>query len=89
MPTQPHAAAGGTANGAALFSQNCASCHTLAAAHANGTVGPNLDQLEPSKSVVVRQVTNGGGGMPAFGGRLNKAQIAAIASYVSASAGQK
>jgi outer membrane protein assembly factor BamB len=89
VPTQPHAAAGGTANAAALFSQNCASCHTLAAAHANGTVGPNLDQLKPSNGVVARQVTNGGGGMPAFGGRLSKAQIAAIASYVAASAGKK
>jgi len=27
--------------------------------------------------------------MPAFGGRLSKAQIAAIASYVAASAGKK
>jgi outer membrane protein assembly factor BamB/cytochrome c5 len=89
VPKQPHAAAGGTADGAALFSRNCASCHTLAAAHANGTVGPNLDQLEPSKSVVLRQVTNGGGGMPAFGGRLSKAQIAAIAAYVASSAGRK
>jgi outer membrane protein assembly factor BamB len=82
------AGSGGTANGAALFSQNCASCHTLAAAHAKGAVGPNLDQLKPSKATVVRQVTNGGGGMPAFGGRLSAAQIDAIASYVSSSAGK-
>jgi mono/diheme cytochrome c family protein len=81
--------AGGAANGASLFTQNCASCHTLAAAHAKGTVGPNLDQLKPSKSVVVRQVTNGGGGMPAFGGRLSAAQIDAVATYVSSSAGKK
>jgi len=90
VPAQPHASAGGgTANGAALFTQNCASCHTLAAADAKGTVGPNLDQLKPSTSVIVRQVTNGGGGMPAFGGRLSKAQIAAIASYVASSARRK
>jgi outer membrane protein assembly factor BamB len=89
VPTRPHSVAGGTTNAAGLFSQNCASCHTLAAAHANGTVGPNLDQLRPSKSVVAHQVTNGGGGMPAFGGRLSKAQIAAIATYVATSAGNK
>src|SRR4029077_9180697 len=53
---------GGLVNGASLFTQNCASCHTLDAAHATGTVGPNLDRLRPSKSVVARQVTNGGGG---------------------------
>jgi outer membrane protein assembly factor BamB len=82
------AAGGASANGAALFSQNCASCHTLKAANATGQVGPNLDQLKPSKSVVVRQVTNGGNGMPAFGGRLSTAQIDAVAAYVSSSAGK-
>ena len=80
-------AAAGTV--AALFTQNCASCHTLAAAHAKGTVGPNLDQLKPSQSVVDHQVTNGGGGMPAFGGRLSAKQIAAVAQYVASSAGRK
>jgi mono/diheme cytochrome c family protein len=79
---------GGAANGKALFSENCASCHTLADADANGTVGPNLDDVQPSKSVVVRQVTDGGGGMPAFGDRLSTAQIAAIAGYVARVAGQ-
>jgi len=78
---------GGTANGEALFSENCASCHTLAAANASGKVGPNLDQLKPSKDVVVHQVTNGGGGMPAFGGRLSTVQIDAIAAYVARVAG--
>jgi cytochrome c5 len=75
------------ASGAALFSENCSSCHTLAAANASGKVGPNLDDLKPSKDVVVRQVTNGGGGMPAFGGQLSTAQIEAIAEYVASSAG--
>jgi outer membrane protein assembly factor BamB len=82
-------AAAGAADAAALFTQNCASCHTLAAAHAKGTVGPNLDQLKPSKAIVTRQVTNGGGGMPAFGGRLSAKQIDTIAAYVSSSAGRK
>jgi len=77
----------GPANGAALFSQNCASCHTLAAANARGTVGPDLDQLKPSQAAINQQVTNGGGGMPAFGGRLSPKQIDAIANYVAQSAG--
>jgi outer membrane protein assembly factor BamB len=77
---------GGNADGASLFTQNCASCHTLAAAHAKGAVGPNLDQLKAPKAVVVRQVTNGGGGMPAFGGRLSANQIDAIGAYVAKSA---
>jgi cytochrome c5 len=78
---------GASANGEALFSENCASCHTLAAANATGNVGPNLDELKPSKAVVVKQVTNGGGGMPAFEGRLTTAQIEAIAAYVARVAG--
>jgi mono/diheme cytochrome c family protein len=76
-------------NGAAIFKANCASCHTLSAAGAAGTVGPNLDQLKPSMAIVVHQVTNGGGLMPAFKGTLSPAQIQAVAKYVSSSAGKK
>jgi alcohol dehydrogenase (cytochrome c) len=75
--------------GRSVFEQNCASCHTLAAAGSSGTVGPNLDQLKPSDALVTHQVINGGGGMPAFGGQLSKTQIAAVAKYVSTVAGTK
>jgi mono/diheme cytochrome c family protein len=89
-PRAPSEAAGsGAADGAKVFSQNCSSCHTLAAANAKGTVGPNLDDLKPTEAVAQRQVTNGGGGMPAFGGRLTKAQIDAVANYVASVAGTK
>ncbi len=74
------------ANGASIFSQNCASCHILAAAHATGAVGPNLDQRKPSKAVVQRKVTKGGGGMPAFAGRLTAREISAVGKYVSTAA---
>ena len=70
------------ADGAALFSANCASCHTLAAANASGNVGPNLDQLDIPVDAVVAQITNGGGVMPAFGGQLSEDEIQAIAQYV-------
>jgi len=79
---------GGPASGGAVFAQNCSSCHTLAAAGTHGNVGPDLDQLKPPAAVVQRQVTNGGGGMPAFGGRLTPTQIAAVANYVSSVAGK-
>jgi mono/diheme cytochrome c family protein len=45
--------------GRILFGQNCAVCHTLAAANANGKVGPNLDQLMPPESLVLRTIANG------------------------------
>jgi mono/diheme cytochrome c family protein len=77
-----------SASGKAVFSQNCATCHTLAAANASGNVGPNLDDLKPSKAQTQQQVENGGGGMPAFSGRLSKQQIEAVAAYVASVAGK-
>jgi mono/diheme cytochrome c family protein len=32
-------------HGRVLFAKNCSTCHTLAAAHGAGKVGPNLDVL--------------------------------------------
>ena len=75
-------------DGKAIFKAECASCHTLKAAGATGTVGPNLDQLKPKEAIVVRQVTNGGAIMPAFKGKLSPAQIEAVAKFVSSSAGK-
>ena len=76
-------------DGAAIFKgAGCAGCHTLAAAGATGTTGPNLDQLKPSTSIVAHQVTVGGSIMPAFKGKLSPAQIQAVAKYVSSSAGK-
>jgi len=71
------------ASGEQIFkSSGCGGCHTLAAAKATGSVGPNLDQLKPSYAAVVSQVTNGGGVMPSFSGSLSKSQIAAVARFV-------
>ena len=78
-------------NGEAIFKgSGCAGCHTLAAAGATGTVGPNLDQIASTLTlaIVARQVTNGGTIMPAFKGKLTAAQIQAVAKYVSSSAGK-
>lgn len=79
---------GAAADGKALFTSNCAGCHTLKAAGTSGTVGPNLDQLKPSAALVDKQVTNGGGAMPAFKATLSAAEITAIAKYVSSVAGK-
>lgn len=61
-----------TGHGQQLFSQSCAACHTLQAAGASGTIGPNLDnafagsrkQGYPSSSienVVLDQIRLGSG----------------------------
>jgi mono/diheme cytochrome c family protein len=74
--------------GAKVFgSAGCGGCHTLAAAHATGTVGPNLDQLKPDYRHVTAQVTNGGAQMPAFKSSLSAQQIADVSAYVVKSTG--
>jgi mono/diheme cytochrome c family protein len=91
-PTFPIVAAfhltGDTTQGAKIFlSSGCNSCHTLAAAHATGTVGPNLDTLKPDYRATTAQVTNGGAAMPAFKSSLSSQQIADVAAYVVKSTG--
>jgi mono/diheme cytochrome c family protein len=80
---------GGSSAGAKVFADaGCKNCHTLKAAGANGTVGPNLDQLKPDAALVTKQVNSGGGVMPSFKGKLTPAQIKAVADYVSSVAGK-
>ena len=60
----------------------CKSCHTLKAANATGTVGPNLDQLKPPYARIVLQVENGGKIMPPFKGTLSETKIHDVAAFV-------
>ena len=99
--TQPPAtapAAGGTtasgsgevvgdpAKGEPVFaSAGCNSCHTLSAANASGSIGPNLDEAKPSFDLVVERVTEGKGVMPSFKGQLTDEQIRDVAAFVSES----
>jgi cytochrome c553 len=71
-----------TAGKAVFTSAGCSSCHTLKAANAKGTIGPNLDQLKPAEDVVKNQVIHGGGPMPAFAGKLSSKQIQDVAAFV-------
>jgi outer membrane protein assembly factor BamB len=80
--------AGGATDGKSVFISNCGGCHVLGAAGTTGSVGPNLDQLKPDEGTVEQQVRNGGGGMPAFQGRLSDAEIKAVAKYVADNAGK-
>ncbi len=74
---------GDAAAGEAIFAENgCGSCHTLAAAGASGSIGPNLDEAQPDFELVVDRVTNGAGAMPAFGDSLDEQQINDVAAYV-------
>jgi mono/diheme cytochrome c family protein len=69
--------------GKAIFaSAGCASCHTLKAANATGTVGPNLDDKKPALALILDRVTNGKSPMPAFKGTLSDKQIADVSAFV-------
>jgi quinohemoprotein ethanol dehydrogenase len=77
-----HLAAGNPAAGASVFAANCAVCH--GAKGLGGSGGPNLTAIPSAKDLrtVLRQVTNGGAGMPAFQGMLNQQEIANVAAFV-------
>lgn len=87
-PPKPAPPSGGTDGKAIFASAGCSGCHTLAAAGASGTVGPNLDDAKPSKELAIDRVTNGRGGMPAFKGQLSEAQIEAVTTFVAENAGK-
>jgi mono/diheme cytochrome c family protein len=76
--------------GQQLFGQHCALCHTLAAANAVGKVGPNLDVLQASQSLVLMTVKNGltigNGTMPQ--GLVTGKQAVQVSDFVSKVAGK-
>ena len=77
------ASTGDASAGEAVWKEaGCGGCHTLAAAGSEGGVGPDLDDLQPSFEATVEQVTNGGGGMPAFADQLSEQQILDVSAYV-------
>jgi mono/diheme cytochrome c family protein len=67
----------------------CAGCHTLRAANAYGTTGPNLDKVKPSVATAIKFITNGSVpsarwpvSMQTFGGVLTKQQIRDLAAFI-------
>ena len=76
--------------GKALFRQNCAACHTLAAVQAKGVTGPNLDELgSVDRARVLNAIRNGGTGenrMPR--NIVTGGDAEAVAAYVAKVAGK-
>ena len=66
----------------------CSSCHRLADADAEGITGPDLDKRRPDADESADQIRSGGGGMPAYEGRLTDAQIETLANHIAESAGR-
>ncbi|MGB3265099.1 MAG: c-type cytochrome [Microcoleus sp.] len=80
------ALAGDAANGAKLFSANCAACHIGGGNVVMGMKTLKKDALEKygmnSLEAVTAQIIKGKNAMPAFLGRLKPEQIDDIAAYV-------
>ena len=84
----PPAGGGGetaAASGEELFKQRCASCHTLAAADADGQAGPTLDPVAPDAAPVQQAIAEAPGVMPENLAEGEEAQR--IAEYVAGAAG--
>jgi mono/diheme cytochrome c family protein len=66
----------------ALFKDNCMSCH---GASLEGGFGPSLKKVgsQMSKADIAAQITNGGGGMTAFGKTLDAGQIETLAAWLA------
>ncbi len=69
----------GTADGAAVFADNCAGCH---GSDGGGGSAPAI-RGEDDLAEITDQVESGGGSMPAFSGQLTAAEIEAVAGYVA------
>ncbi len=89
------------ADGKKMFASNgCGSCHTLAAANASGTIGPNLDDVVPDlsaseiKTSIVdpnAKITAGfpAGTMPQnFGDTMSDQQVNDLVGYLQSVAGK-
>jgi heme/copper-type cytochrome/quinol oxidase subunit 2 len=68
--------------GKEVFSEQCSVCHGATGHGGNG--GPDLTTmpLAQEQAGAEEQVTNGGGGMPAFSGTLSEEEIANVAAFV-------
>jgi cytochrome c551 len=66
---------------AALYSANCAGCH---GEDRSGRSGPALlpSRLTRDPDDYAELITNGGGGMPAFGSRLSADEIDALVEFI-------
>ena len=80
------ALAASAANGAGVFSANCAACHMGGQNVVEPTKTLQKDVLENNgmfaAEKIIAQATNGKGAMPAFKGTLTDDQIADAAAYV-------
>ena len=79
---EQESAGGNAMAGQSVFAENCSICHGATGMGGNG--GPDLTTQPKAKSLngSIEQVTEGGGGMPAFAELLSTKEIEDVAAYV-------
>ena len=79
---EEESAGGDPAAGKSVFAENCSVCHGATGHGGNG--GPDLTTQPKAKTLngAIEQVTEGGGGMPAFAELLSTKEIEDVAAYV-------
>lgn len=60
----------------------CAICHALEDAGATGSIGPDLDDLQPDADRIRKVMVEGMGAMPSFADSLDEDEREAIVQYV-------
>jgi quinohemoprotein ethanol dehydrogenase len=79
---EQESAGGNAMAGQSVFAENCSVCHGTSGHGGNG--GPDLTTQPKAKTLngAIEQVTEGGGGMPAFAELLSTKEIEDVAAYV-------
>jgi mono/diheme cytochrome c family protein len=66
-----------------FVSAGCGACHTVAAAHTHGRIGPDFDTSEQlTRTQILLQINAGGGSMPSFRDSLTAQQKNAVTEFV-------
>jgi cbb3-type cytochrome c oxidase subunit III len=90
--TEPDADEQQLAMGEQVFGDNCARCHGIAGRRMTGRPtypGTDFSRVKPNEAFVIRQATRGiQYEMPSFRNKLTRAQLQAVAAYVTTTAGE-
>jgi len=80
------------AMGEQVFRDHCQSCHSIDGREATGRPvypGTDFNLVKPNEAFVIRQALRGiKGSMPSYRGKLTRAQLEAVAAYVTTTAGE-
>ncbi len=90
--TAPQTDAQELAMGRSIFEDHCAACHAISGRSATTRPtfpGTDFNNVKPNEAFVIRQALRGiEGSMPSYRGKLTRAQLHAVAAYITTNAGE-